>query len=125
MVNAKQKGKSGEDEACAWLSKYVYENKRHLERNQNQMFIGADIVSYPFIFEVKRREILALDAWWMQIEKVHRKLSVYNKLYIPIVMFRQNRKKWEFLIGADSIGCKIGYVRLTEARFTEWVKRYV
>ena len=125
MVNPKQKGKKGEDEACEWLSKYLYDRKRHLERNQNQMFIGADIVSYPFIFEVKRREALSLDNWWMQIHRVHVKLKGYNKLYIPIVMFRQNRKAWEFLISADTIGCTGGYIRLNCARFIEWSARYV
>jgi hypothetical protein len=124
MVNPKQKGKTGENEACEWLSKYIYENKRQLERNQNQMFIGADIVSKPFIVEVKRRETLALDAWWIQISKVEKRLREFNKSYIPIVMFRQNRRRWEFLISATSIGCVNGYVRLDENRFMEWGKRY-
>jgi hypothetical protein len=125
MVNPKQKGKKGEDEACEWLSKYLYHNKRFLERNQNQVFIGADIVTYPFIFEVKRRETLALDAWWIQIHRVHDKLKNLNKMYIPVVMFRQNRKEWEFLISASSIGCTGGYVRLNNSRFIEWAGRYV
>jgi hypothetical protein len=124
MVNPKQKGKRGENEACEWLSKYIYENKRQLERNQNQMFIGADIVSKPFIIEVKRREALVLDSWWIQISSVETKLREFNKSYIPVVMFRRNHCKWEFLISATAIGCTNGYIRLNESRFVEWAKRY-
>ena len=124
MVNSLKKGKKGENEACDWLSKYLYGNKLHLTRNFNQMFIGADIVAQPFIIEVKRREILALDKWWIQITTVERRMKEFDKEYIPIVMFRQNHRDWEFLISATAIGCTNGYVRLNGTRFVEWAHRY-
>lgn len=124
MVNPKRKGKTGEDEACLWIMKYLYDNKRTITRNYNQMYIGADIVDYPLIYEVKRREVLALDKWWGQIMAVQRRLNLHGKSTIPVVMFRQNRKLWEFLISAEAIGDTLGYVRLNEARFMEWARRY-
>ncbi len=125
MVNPKRKGKSGEDEACEWIMNYLYDNNRTITRNYNQMYIGADIVDYPLIYEVKRREDLALDKWWGQIMAVKRRLIKHNKQTIPVVMFRQNRKQWEFLISAEVIGGEYGYVRLNEIRFMEWARRYI
>lgn len=125
MVNPLKKGKTGEDEACRWLSKYLYSNKINLQRNKNQSFIGCDIFSFPFIFEVKRRETLALNSWWRQIDSVNKKLFEFKSSYIPVVMFRQNRGEWEFLISAETIGCNHGYIRLTEATFAKWAQRYV
>lgn len=124
MVNPKQKGKRGEDEACEWLSIHLYDRKRTLTRNHNQTFVRCDIFSPPFIVEVKRQEVLGLDQWWIQIHKVHVEMKKHDKLYIPVVMFRQNRKDWEFLISAGMIGCTGGYIRLGEMRFVEWAKRY-
>ena len=125
MSMARAKGKRGENEACEWISKHLYANKRNLERNHNQTFIGCDIVSQPFIFEVKRQETLHLDNWWIQIHKVFVVLKEHNKLYIPVVMFRQNNKIWEFLISAETIGQETGYIRLTQMVFKQWAKRYV
>ncbi len=125
MINPKQKGKSGEDEACSWISENIYLKQRTITRNYNQMYIGADIVDYPLIYEVKRREALALDHWWGQIYKVKERLLLHNKQTIPVVMFRQNRRRWEFLISAEVIGGTGGWIRLNEVRFKEWAKRYV
>jgi len=125
MSMARQKGKRGENEACEWISKYLYFNKRMLTRNHNQTFIGCDIVSPPFIFEVKRVETLHLDNWWIQIHKVFTVLKDNNQLFIPVVMFRQNNKAWEFLISAETIGSDAGYIRLSQMVFKQWAKRYV
>lgn len=125
MVNPKQKGKQGEIEACKWLSKKLYNNELFLRPNQNQTFIGCDIVSEPFIFEIKRREALAFGRWWIQISKVHKLLAKYDKLFIPVVMFRVNKGEWEFLISASVIGDDIGYIHLNSSRFLTWAKRYL
>jgi Holliday junction resolvase-like predicted endonuclease len=125
MVNPKQKGKAGENEACLWFAKHVFDNTVVLERNHNQTFIGCDIVAHPFIVEVKRREALAYDKWWIQINKVYLRLQEFNQAYIPVVMFRQNRKEWEFLISATTIGSNVGWVHIPAVRFKDWAKRYV
>jgi hypothetical protein len=125
MVNPKRKGKSGEDEACEWINKHIYDNRRRLTRNYNQAYVGVDILDYPFIYEVKRSERLSLDAWWIQVSKVQKRLKAHNKQTIPVVMFRQNNKPWEFLISADAIGGSTGWIRLTQNRFKEWASRYV
>mgnify|MGYP000208770152 CR=1 FL=1 len=124
-MNPRSKGKRGENEACEWLSKYLYDNKRQLTINHNQMFIGCDIVSKPFIFEVKRSEILHLDKWWIQIHKVFNVLKAHNQLFIPVVMFRQNNRVWEFLISAEAIGSDTGYIRLSQMVFKHWAKHYI
>jgi len=123
-MGAKQKGKTGEAEACEWLGKYLFEGNVRPEPNNKQVHIGCDIIVPPFIVEVKRRETLSLDQWWIQICKVDRHLLKMDREFIPVVMFRQNRRDWEFLISANTIGCKIGYVRLKSNRFLEWAKRY-
>jgi hypothetical protein len=37
-------------------------------------------------------------------------------------MYRQNRKKWKFLISAKFIGLDKGYVRLEELEFKKWAR---
>ena len=96
-----------------------------LRPNQNQTFIGCDIVAEPFIFEIKRREALNFNSWWIQINKVYKTLAKYDKLYIPVVMFRVNKKEWEFLISATVIGDDVGYIHISAPRFITWAKRYV
>jgi hypothetical protein len=125
MNRAVQKGKKGENEACEWIRKHLFDGKREVKRNHNQAFIGADIVCYPFIFEIKRREKLALDKWWIQIHRCYKVLIDHKASYIPVVMFRINNGQWEFLISAETIGCDTGYVRIGVPRFTEWARRYV
>ena len=125
MVNPKQKGKKGENEACRWLEEKIFSKNVSLKPNQNQAFIGCDIIATPFIVEVKRRETLALDKWWIQINIVYKRLMEYKRPYIPVVMFRQNQGSWEFLISSRTIGLTHGYVRINEARFKEWAQQYV
>lgn len=125
MVNPKQKGKKGEDEACRWLSENLYKNRFMLERIHNQTFFGADAFSHPFIWEFKRQETLTLDKFWIQISTVRDKFKKRGKNYIPVCMFRQNRRAWEFLISAETIGNENGYVRLNSQTFLSWAKRYI
>jgi hypothetical protein len=125
VVNPGAKGKAGENEACEWLMKHIYDNKRILHRNRNQTFVGADIVTKPFVIEVKRRETLALDKWWIQINKVRNRMREYDQEWIPVVMFRVNRGPWEFLISAEVIGDTTGWIRIPQNRFIRWARRYV
>ena len=125
MVNPKAKGKKGEDEACRWLEKNIFDNKRQLKPNTDQAYIGCDIQATPFIVEVKRREALALNGWWIQINKTYKRLELHGRMYIPVVMFRQNQCAWEFLISSRTIGLTNGYIRINDARFKEWARFYL
>ena len=121
MVNPTHKGKRGEVEFCKWLKKHFGIDT---ERNYNQAGGGADITTEHFLFEVKRREQLNLDDWWHQVV-IAKKQKHPNDYIVPVVCFRQNRKKWEFLIPADFIGCSKGYVRLSEKVFIEFAKAFI
>jgi hypothetical protein len=46
-------------------------------------------------------------------------------LYIPVVMFRQNYKQWEFLISSETIGVDGLYIRLNKEVFLEWASTYI
>jgi len=121
MINSIKKGKSGEVEFCTWL----FDNFGiDVQRNYNQAQGGADIIIKDFIFEIKRREVLDLDSWWLQIciaKKKHK-----NENLIPVVAFRKNRQKWQFLIPANLIhGIEKGYLQCTERVFIELMSLFV
>jgi len=119
-LNARNKGTKGERELAKWL----YDNlglvdlpQRNLEQVRSG---GGDLLVPPFLYECKRVETLALDAWWVQSVIAARKENLK-----PVVAFRQNKKNWEFLISADCIGLDKGYVRLTSRIFLQYaVKLY-
>lgn len=117
-INSRAKGASGEREFAKWLEvnlKLDYTPTRNLEQVRSG---GSDIIDvYPFVFEVKRRENLDLQSWWIQVK--HDALK-FDECAIPIVAFRQNRKPWEFLISANNICVDKGYVRLPENVFIKW-----
>ena len=121
MVNARAKGSAGEREFCKWLQETLNLD-RTLERNLNQVRNGgADIEDvYPFLFEIKRCEQLKLRDWWFQV-KTAAKDSPGS---IPIVAYRQNRKKWKFLISAQYIGLERGFIQLEEIEFKQWLKNF-
>ena len=126
MSRAVQKGKKGENEACEWIQKYVFKGKREVKRNREQVDIGCDIMCRPFIFEVKRREKVALGKWWIQISIVQKHLRKFDKEYIPVVMYRQNNGNWQFLISSQSIGVTTGgYIQINHIVFLEWARKYI
>lgn len=103
MVHALNKGKNGEREVVNMLQPYV--NKIYsglgmeppdLLRNQMQSAVGGyDIVGLPWLaLEVKRQETLCLNAWWAQVTKATKPGQT------PVVIFRQNRQKWQVLMPA-------------------------
>lgn len=114
-MGAIHKGKAGEREFCSWLYKnFTLAHKP--ERNLDQTRAGGtDVIYPPFAFEVKRRETLSLQSWWVQAKIAADKLDLE-----PVVAFRQNRKPWEFLVSAQHIGCEKGYIRLSETIFKQW-----
>ena len=120
-LNARTKGQAGEREFADWLKKTL-----NLERKPNRTLDqtrdgGADIIDVPpFFFEVKRCEKLNRNAWWKQV-----KTAVFdfpNK--IPVVAYRQNRKKWNFLISSSNIAVFLPelYVELNEEVGIKWLK---
>lgn len=103
MVHVVNKGKNGEREVVNLLQPYVsrvYEGlgmeAPDLLRNQMQTAVGGyDIVGLPWLaLEVKRQEQLSLNAWWAQVTKAAKPEQV------PVVIFRQNRQKWQVLMPA-------------------------
>lgn len=123
-MNIKAKGNAGENEACVWLR----DNLNLLttpKRNLAQGFVGCDIQVGPLVIEVKRQEKLNYNGWWIQVSKVATTMLKHGVGGIPIVMFRQNNKRWEFLISATVIGDEYGWVHINQDRFKGWAKMYV
>lgn len=117
-INAVTKGKRGEVEFCHWLFVNL---DIVVEREYNQSAGGADIITDDFIFEIKRRENLALNDWWHQVVIASKKCG--DKNLIPIVGFRQNRKPWEFLLPANLIlGLDKGFLRCSEQVFLQFAR---
>lgn len=127
MVHVVNKGKAGEREAIKFIQPTidkVYEmmgvDAVQLYRNQNQSALGGyDIDGLPWIaLEIKRQETLNLNAWWAQVNKAAREGQV------PVVMFRQNRKQWRFLIPAWLHTGGKGHMEvraeITKEAFLEW-----
>ena len=116
-LHAQKKGKAGEVEFCKW----IFENSGiEVERVYNQASgSSADIVTDDFIFEIKRREVIALDTWWHQVaiaKKNHK-----DKDLIPVVAYRKNRQPWSFLIPANLVpGLNLGYLAVNERVFKEF-----
>lgn len=121
MINARTKGATGERQFCKWLEKN-FELDFLPQRNLEQVRSGGhDVYVDPFIFEVKRVEKLQLQSWWLQIIKASEKIEHS----IPVVAFRQNGNKWSFLISAQIIGVKGGFIQLTEKTFIYWAKQHL
>lgn len=101
MVHVLNKGKNGEREVVKLLQPIVdrvYSSLGmevpNLLRNQMQSAVGGyDIVGLDWLaLEVKRQETLNLNAWWKQVNKAAREGQE------PVVIFRQNHKKWRVLM---------------------------
>jgi len=122
MIDGRAKGAAGEREFCKWLqTKFGLDElpTRNLEQTREG---GADILGFkPFIFEVKRVEVLSLRHWWRQAV-LAAKMGVGGE--IPVVAFRQNRQPWRFLISASYLNPRIetGYIQVEEREFLMWVE---
>lgn len=120
---AKQKGKKGEDEACEKLQRLMaldYLPQRNLRQTT---YFGGDIllIREGFGIEVKRREVVDLQAWWNQIYFACRKFK--TKDLEPIVMYRTNRAEWQYLISSTNIGIAPGWLHINETLFKVYVRR--
>lgn len=119
-LHAQKKGKRGEVEFCKWLLENL---NISVERNYNQADgHSADVVTDDFLFEVKRREALDLDNWWYQVVIAGKR----KPDLIPVVPFRKNREKWQFLVPAKLInGLDKGYLIMSEKVFIEYAKTII
>jgi len=102
-IHVVNKGKNGEREVVNLLQPYVDKiykglglESPDLLRNQMQSAVGGyDIVGLPWLaLEVKRQEQLQLNAWWKQVT------AACAAHQVPVVIFRQNRQKWQVLMPA-------------------------
>lgn len=114
-LHAQRKGKAGEEEFCKWLFDNTgIDVARNLKQSRGK---GSDIICDDFLFEVKRREVLDFDSWWLQV-CIAAQTYEKKKGLIPVVAYRQNRKKWRFLIPAKLIPVlEKGYVETSEQVF--------
>lgn len=115
-INGRSKGGRGERECCSYLKQLFmldFDPVRNLDQTREG---GADILNIPgFTFEVKREERLKLQDWWLQVKKA----CIPGT--IPVVIFRQNKRKWEGLISAEYIGLEYGYIRLENKELNKWL----
>jgi hypothetical protein len=116
-MNVRQKGANGELEAAKWLHKWL-RLKEIPQRNLEQVRSGGhDLTGVgKLAVEVKRCEKLAHSMWWDQA------CRECPKNMLPVVMYRQNKKKWKFLISAQTIGIEIGYIELDMEVFIRWAR---
>lgn len=129
------KGKKGEDEMCIWLnSKFDLPYTLHPNKKQTTFF-GGDILlelkaqNLVLGFEVKRWEAEAdsiYRTWWAQCSIACRKYQDREGVKtIPIVCFRRNNRKWNFLISATNAGFEKGWIHISEKKGEEFIGRYV
>ncbi len=106
MIHVVNKGKNGEREIATMLREIIdlainnIDNlnqseiqrlQEAVQRNTNQSSSGGcDILLFGLAIEVKRQEILNLNAWWNQTV-----ISATRNKSIPILIWRQNRKQWQ------------------------------
>lgn len=120
MVNPVHKGKRAENAFCKWLLENLgIETEREYNQADGR---SSDIVIGDFFFEVKHRETLDLDEWWYQT--VRQRKGKKGKGKVPVVVFKQNRRPWQFLIPASLLfeGIK-GYMIVNEKVFIQFAMR--
>ena len=121
-INARTKGATGEREFCSWLHARLCLEEMPLRNLEQVRSGGADVIEIPelpgVMFEVKRCESLSLLKWWHQVRR-----ACSEEHHIPIVVFRQNRKDWEFLISSEIIGVPNGYIRMSHIVWLKWIKK--
>lgn len=126
-INSRTKGANGEREAAQWIQERFnleHTPQRNLEqvryKSRGRIQRGDDLVGFePFCIEVKRCETLALRDWWIQAKQAALRNGPGS---IPVVMYRQNRRPWRFLISARAIGVERGYIMLEAREFVLWAQ---
>lgn len=138
-INIRTKGQIGEREIAKMLNSVVtdvrkerglplYEVRDELfQRNQLQSAVGGDDLTNPLglSIEVKRQETLSIPVWWKQTLE-----SASRADGIPILIYRQNRKKWQVMMygaiflqrtGDQRYTCPVG---LGIEDFKSWFRLY-
>lgn len=118
MINGRTKGAAAEREAGKWLQE-SFSLPAAPHRNLEQVREGGyDLLGFePFAMEIKRVEQLSLNQWWLQA------LKQAQHRQCPVVMYRQNRQPWRFLIPATAIGVRsVSFVQLEANVFIAWAK---
>jgi len=116
-INIRKKGSAAEREALKWFMTRFPELgdlSRNLEQTRNG---GADCLCIDGIaLEIKRQENLSIGSWWEQTKR-----QALSTERFPVLMYRQNHKKWIFCIPASLITKgSWGYITLSGATFEEW-----
>ena len=126
-LNVRKKGAIGEIECCDWIKRNLQLPKNvKIERNLTQTRDGGcDIICAPFAFEVKRCEVLQLNAWWKQARD-----NAFSLNLEPVLAFRQNQKKWNFCISARFIAeidaeKSTLFLQLDEKTFIFWANEFL
>lgn len=118
---ARNKGQRGERELCELLMHHLELDE--VTRNLDQVREGgADIMDVPGLaIEVKRQETLSVDSWWRQATK-----QAINTNRMPVLAYRQNRKKWHFCLPASLIiPGSWHYLTIKETEFVQWLKNFI
>jgi hypothetical protein len=104
-INIRTKGQGGEREVADALNAVIHKVLRKLnlpipvkaivQRNQNQSAVGGSDLSgtMGLSIEVKRQETLSINTWWKQCET-----SAKETLEMPVLIYRQNSKKWNVVM---------------------------
>lgn len=132
------KGQNGEREIATLLNPIIHRVKRRLhyaeedilnphkqvQRNQMQTAIGGcDLTNtYTLAIEVKRQEQLSINTWWKQCAKAAEEMGNY----IPVLLYRQNNKKWRAVMEVQLPGDKTLYRADLEINsFLDWFEGYL
>ena len=127
MVHIVNKGKQGEREAIKYLQPIINDvcdaievSRVELYRNQNQSALGGyDIDGLPWLaIEIKRQEALSINTWWKQVNNARADNQV------PLLMFRQNRKKWRFIINSHIHTGGSGFIEVRSELNADDFKRW-
>jgi hypothetical protein len=107
-INIRQKGQGGEREVADAMNSIVNDvyqkygrplpEKPVVQRNQNQSAVGGSDLKNPFrvAIEIKRQETLSINTWWTQCCKSAKECNE-----TPVLIFRQNGKKWRVIMNAE------------------------
>lgn len=137
-INIRTKGATGEREVCKMLNAIVDQVRADkgleplekedapFQRNQNQTAVGGADITNPFelSIEVKRQEQLSVGSWWDQC------VTSANRTHeIPILIFKQNRKKWRVCMNVELAIAENQYLSFVRAEieldvFKQWFKYY-
>jgi len=110
MGNIRVKGQTGERQVQKLMNDVVIKVRAEqglpvledrdlpFQRNQNQSAVGGSDLSNPYglEIEVKRQEALSVGSWWKQCVA-----SAARSGGIPILIFKQNRKKWRVIMEVE------------------------